>query len=208
MSALQVVGEDFLELLEPSPPDALEPVGVSLVQLGAERLRRGLVGRVADQQVAEPERVLARERRAVRPDRAPCGRGSSGSAARSPVRRGELRDHARRRTPCRTPRPLDHPRSSAVRRSSRAASSAWIVGGTATVGRSPVGDPAVVLADEQPVVDQHREHLLDEQRVAFGRGRRSGRRDVVGQLGRPEEVRRSGRRTRRRRAARARSWSR
>ena len=40
-------------------------------------------------------------------------------------------------------------------------------------------DPATVLPDEQPVVDQHREHLLDEQRVAAGGlgqpGRRLGR---------------------------------
>ena len=65
---LQVVGEDLLELLDASLPDALEPVGEPLVQLGPERLGRGLVGGVADQLVAEPERVLARERRPIRPE--------------------------------------------------------------------------------------------------------------------------------------------
>ena len=62
-------------------------------------------------------------------------------------------------------------RSSSGSRSRRAPSSAWIVGGT---GSSPevAERPAPVLAAEQAVVDQHREQLLGEQRVALGRARR------------------------------------
>ena len=33
------------------------------------------------------------------------------------------------------------------------------------------GNPAAVFLLEQPVVDQHRDHLLDEQRIAFRRSR-------------------------------------
>ena len=47
-----------------------------------------------------------------------------------------------------------------------AASSAWTVGGTErrqVSGRRP----AALLANEKAVVDEHREHLLDEERVAL-----------------------------------------
>jgi hypothetical protein len=37
-----------------------QPVGEALVQLGARRLGQGVVGRVADEEMAEAERVFAR----------------------------------------------------------------------------------------------------------------------------------------------------
>ena len=63
-----MVAEDFLELGQPLAGFALEPVGVALVQLRAQRLRNGVVGGVADQEVAEPEPVVSGELRPVGPD--------------------------------------------------------------------------------------------------------------------------------------------
>ena len=57
----------------------------------------------------------------------------------------------------------------------------WIVGGTRHCGEIARCRPAAVLADEQTVVDQHREHLLDEERIALGRLGDS-RRDLRRQL--------------------------
>ena len=57
--AVQVVGDDLFLLLDPIARHVDDPRRVSLVQGGADRLRRGLVRRVTDQQVPEPERVLA-----------------------------------------------------------------------------------------------------------------------------------------------------
>ena len=78
-------------------------------------------------------------------------------------------------------------RSSADRRSSRAARSAWIVGGTASVGEVGRGDPGSVLPCEQAVVDEHLEHLLDEQRVPLRR-LEDPCAGVLGELGLAEEV--------------------
>ena len=105
----QVVGEDLLELLDASLPDALEPVGEPLVQLGTERLGRGLVGGIADQLVAEPERVLARERSTGPAGSGRAGPGSSGSAA-PPGRPPPATPPPRPRgTACRTPPPAGSP---------------------------------------------------------------------------------------------------
>ena len=46
----------------------VEPVGEAGVQVGADRLGEGVVGGVADQQVAEAVAVVARELGAVGPD--------------------------------------------------------------------------------------------------------------------------------------------
>ena len=55
---LEVVAEDLVQLDELGPV-LLEPGGEALVQLGACGLRQCLVGRVADQEVAKAEAVLA-----------------------------------------------------------------------------------------------------------------------------------------------------
>ena len=62
---LEVVADDLVAL------DELvrrEPVGEALVELGPGCLRERLVGGIADQQVPEAERVVAREGRLVGPD--------------------------------------------------------------------------------------------------------------------------------------------
>jgi len=48
--------------------DTLQPGGKALVQLGARLLGERLVGRVANQQVAEPIRLVAGKRSLVRPN--------------------------------------------------------------------------------------------------------------------------------------------
>ena len=76
-----------------SAPCSLEPVGEALVQLGARRLRQRVVGGVADQQVAEAERVVAGELRAVGADqllaheRGQARRRPRGSSGRERLRR-------------------------------------------------------------------------------------------------------------------------
>ena len=84
-------------------------------------------------------------------------------------------------------------RSSGSRRSSRAARSAWIVGGTDTRSIVADGAPAAVLEADEALVDEHREQLLDEERVALG-GLDDARADLVVEPGLPEQVARRPRR--------------
>ena len=111
-------------------PCSLQPVGEALVELGPGRLRQRVVGGVTDQDVPEAVGVVARELRRSPAGRAPCGR------AREPPSRPVSAPSA-----CTAPRwntcPSTAPRSSTLRSSpsswsSRAASSAWTVGGTTT----------------------------------------------------------------------------
>ena len=107
------------------------------MQLRADRLRDRPVGRVADEMVCEPERVLSCSSDVSgRISSFPAATGAalpgrSGSRAATGRRRPPTRTPGRRRTLVRSPA-----RSSASSRSSRAASSAWIVGGMAIVDRS------------------------------------------------------------------------
>ena len=64
---LEVVAEDLVQL-DQALAVLLEPGGEAPVEVGAGRLGEGVVGGVADQQVAEAEGVLAREQRPVRAD--------------------------------------------------------------------------------------------------------------------------------------------
>src|SRR4051812_36363934 len=66
-SLLEVVAEDLVELDE-TDSVLLEPPCEPRVQLGTGRLRQRVIGSVADQEVAKPKAVLARELGAVRPD--------------------------------------------------------------------------------------------------------------------------------------------
>ena len=63
---LEVVAEDLVQLDEIRAV-SFEPRGEALVKLGARRLRQRVIRRVADQQVQEAERILARELRLVGP---------------------------------------------------------------------------------------------------------------------------------------------
>ena len=67
VSLLEVVADDLVALDELRAV-VLEPAGEALVQVGARRLRERVVGRVADQQVAEAEAVLGRHERPLGPD--------------------------------------------------------------------------------------------------------------------------------------------
>ena len=137
----------------PPAPDAvarasLEPVGEAPVQVRPLRFRHGLVRRVADQQMAEPERVLAgdvgRSGR-ISSLRTRRSRWPRDVARRSPASSSTTRaalEHLAHRP---TPRSITA-RSSASSRSRRAASSAWIVGGTATSLRSPAAIHVAVRA--------------------------------------------------------------
>ena len=70
---LEVPAGDLVELGQVAGAVLLEPAREPLVQLGAGRLRQAVVGGVADQQVAEAERVVGRSVRGGGGS-APCGR--------------------------------------------------------------------------------------------------------------------------------------
>ena len=57
---LEVVAEHLVEL-DQVLPVRLEPIGEAIMELCARLLRQGVVGGVADQQVPEPEGVVARQ---------------------------------------------------------------------------------------------------------------------------------------------------
>ena len=149
----EVVADDLVELDE-SARVPLEPVGEALVQVGARCLRQRVVGGVADQEVAEAVGVVAGQRRAVRTDRAPCGRAPSRCASTVAGRR--------RRAPRR--RRVEHWPSTAPR-SSTARSAAEPV----EPRREQRLDRRRHASTSPPSTRAQREHLLDEQRVALGR---------------------------------------
>ena len=64
---LEVVADDLVLLLGALAADAADPRGEPLVQVGAAFLGDRLVRGVADQDVAEAERLLAGDHRAIRP---------------------------------------------------------------------------------------------------------------------------------------------
>ncbi len=82
---LEVIGDDLLVLRQPIHGDSLQPGGESLVQLRASLLCQRLVGGVADEQMAEPVRLVPGERRLVRPHQL------HPHQARQPV--GDVRSH-------------------------------------------------------------------------------------------------------------------
>src|SRR5437763_16976891 len=61
---LEVVADDLVTL-DQGVAVFVEPIREADVELGADRLREGVVGRVADEQVAEAVTVVARELGAV-----------------------------------------------------------------------------------------------------------------------------------------------
>src|SRR5215217_6755481 len=65
---LEVVTDDLVPFGEMLDADLLEPLGKSPMKLGPKLFRHRLVGGVADEQVTEAERVLARQIRPVGPD--------------------------------------------------------------------------------------------------------------------------------------------
>ena len=141
-----------------------------------------LVGGVADEDVAEPERVAARSARTARAGRAPCARAR---AARGRPPGAASSAAARSTAACSKTRPTTQARSATARsaaasRSSRAARSALIDGGTRTSSRSsPASQVPSASVDSRPSSTSIAEQLLDVQRVALG-GRRDPARRAVG----------------------------
>ena len=168
MCLFQVVSQDLLELLDAILPDALEPVGVPLVQLGTERLGRGLVGGIADQLVAEPERVLARERRPIRPEHVASDQAHQGRLDLPAVQQRHHRAHVELFAAHR--RPLDHRPLVAGELLEPRGQQRLDRRRHPQVDQRSCRHPPVAVASQRTVVDQHREHLLDEQRRALGRG--------------------------------------
>ena len=122
-----------------------EPVGEALVQLGAGRLRQRVVGGVADQQVAEAERVVARELRRVGPDELLADERQPAAAAPA-ARLG--------RAPATAPRwktwPSTAPRSSTRARPGRAGRAAPPAAPGSSAARRPRRRPTRARAPASP----------------------------------------------------------
>ena len=175
---LEVVPEDLLELgLAAAPPVHLVgPLDEPLVQRHTFALRAG--SRTPCRGSAD-DRTDMRPRRPGDPaGRTACGRASRGGSAPSAVairRRGAGRHPRRRRARRPMPARRHHARLSRGRRGGPRAGRGSPGGTTrSALGSASTHDLTVTL--KRPVVDQHRHHLLDEQRVALRRPRRCGRR--------------------------------
>ena len=151
---LEVVAEELVELEHAVAGALLEPGGVALVEVGPRLLRDRLVGGVADERVAETVAALAREHR--RSGRISSLRRGVGAARRPPRAR---RESSSRRTLVEDlpldRRGLEHRALASARRSRRAARRAWIVGGMSS------------SASSSSLSATHREHLLEEERIAL-----------------------------------------
>ena len=195
---LEVVPDDLVLLLGALAADASDPRGEPFVQVGSAFLGDRPVGGVPDQDVAESERLFAGDHRAIRPhelladqrtDQIGCvvaedlgEQVANGAGVELLADHGGTLDDAtlvvgqafETRGEERRDRGWDRDRAEIARR-----------------------DPGPVLPDQHPVVDHHREHLLDEQRVASGRLR-----EPVGRLGCESRRRRAGSRSARPRPSR------
>jgi hypothetical protein len=89
----QVVGEQLRVLAQPLAGGPLQPAGEALVQLGAERLGQAGVGGVAEQRVAEAERLLAGDVRGRRADQLPAHQRAQVAADRLRVGAGRQLGH-------------------------------------------------------------------------------------------------------------------
>ena len=164
-----MVGDDLFLLLDPIARHVDDPRRIPLVQGGADRLRRGLVGSVADQQVPEPERVLADQQGAVGPDQiAPDQAHQRAAHVGDPIAVEHGGQGAEVELLAGDGCPLDHCSlvgAQAIQTRGQQRLDRRRDGHAAQVAG---GDPSIAFEHEQAVVDQHREHLLDEQRSPFG----------------------------------------
>ena len=165
-----MVADDLLVLVRLGLDLPLQPIGEQPVELGALCLRERLVGRVADEQMAEPERVLVGEVGLIRTHEllAHERQEMSGDLRTRPIRR-ELGDRSPVEQLSLDRGPLHH--------------RALLAGEAIESRRQKDVDrrrhvqvseisrrhPGSVPPFEQPVVDEHLEHLLDEQRVPLRR---------------------------------------
>ena len=151
-----MVGEDLAVFVDAVRDSFLEPLGEPLVQLRARPLGQRRVGRVADQDVLEAVGVVSLEQRPVRVDQL---------APHEPLEVGSERGPLRVRRQSRQCRLVEHPalhRSALHHPPFLAVQPVEPRGQERLDGQRDVGAGGLVLA-------QHRQHLLDEQRVALGR---------------------------------------
>ena len=168
--SFQMVPEDLHVVVTAVAARALEPLGIALVQVRPLFLRHGLVGRVADQQVPEPERVLARELRTVGPDQLLAREREQ---ARSHLRAQPLGHERRHRAGVEhlaLHRAAFHHRALLGIEAVQARGEQQLDGRRhREVGQILGRAPHLPVESQQAVVDQHADHLLDEQRVTVGR---------------------------------------
>ena len=153
---LEVVAQDLLELGEAVGRPALQPAGEPLVHLGASLLGGAGVGGVADQDVAEPERVLADEPGPVGADQFPADQSLEVASDAGLLGLGRELGHGA------PPEHLSHHRGSLDHRSLLSRQSLQPRGQQSVDRRrdgelrevSRGGPPAVVPAEES-VIDEH-----------------------------------------------------
>ena len=170
MVRLFEVPADRLVMLDGLPDPRFDPVGKASVQLGARTLQQAPVGRVADQHVVEAQNRFAKEPAGVgldqlaAPQRFEAGVevghvprqqvGNSGAREVAPDDRGALQDGALVRA-----QPLD------------AGGEQRVNGGRhLEAGERDARRPAVALARERAVLNEHAHQLADEQRIALAGG--------------------------------------
>ena len=168
---LQVVAEDLLVLgLAPAlAVDLLRPVYEPLVQGRRVRLSSPVVGGFADQDVLEAEAAPRRVRpirsvHCLRRERRRGARNSGRTASTTAPQRAASGISGRSRTRTRRRR-VGLPPSGRAARSAAPGSS--VVRRPRPDRWSPRQRPS--SSSSSSLVDQHRKHLLDEQRVALGR---------------------------------------
>jgi hypothetical protein len=185
---LEVVAEDLLVFGDTLARGALEPRGEPLVEVGSLLLGHRVVRRVAYQEVAESERVLTRELRTVGADQLLPGEGQqAGRYLWAEGLRRERPHGARVEDLALDGAAFDHGAFLRVQ--------SVETGGEQQLDRRRHRDvreildrsPRAVLEPEEPVVDEHAEHLLDEERVTLGGLQDPGSR-VLGDLRATEQV--------------------
>ena len=189
MRLLEVIAEDRLEL-EPASALRVDLVGPAHevdVQGGAGALQEAAVDRVAHQVMVEAvqrvrihggdrmDKLLARQRQQMALDR----RAERLGRERGDGRCGELQADDRSRFDRRALLPAQLAEASLDQRLDRRRNRDLAV----ALG----ADPAPVLLAQGAAVDQHRQHLLDVERVALG-SLDDPRHHVVGQPGGAEQV--------------------
>jgi hypothetical protein len=166
---LEVVAENLLVFDAPASCRLLQPGCKSLVQLRAQFLWHAVVRGVANQQVTEPEGVLAWKSGSVRTDELLANEGLEMTSNVSSCLGGGELDHSAAMEHLALHRgPFDDRslvRAQAVEPCCKKGLNRRRDGHRLEVA---CGHPIAVRTLQEPVVDEHGEHLLDEQRVALG----------------------------------------
>ena len=191
MRRLEMVAVDLLEFAVVDAVGGvvrLGPGNEPLMEVGALALEQPVVGRVAHQEVLKTVGVVALAILALG-----CTSCLPVSVPRLVGTRGANSGGTRSATagtakfwPI-TEALWTTSRSSASSRSRPAASSASIVGGTLSAATSPTCTHPVAVTAKSPIVNEHREQLLHEERVS-GRGLQDLARDTGTQAGAPEQA--------------------